>query len=309
MELRRVKHFLAVVDQGSFTAAAQKLGVSQQAVSKSINVLEDELGVRLFERDTRLVTLSRFGELLLSHARNIDAEAQQFKRHLEDAVGVRSGRLVIGAGLTATTYILPLVLRRLVAKRPNLKISVRDGSAPTLIPMLLRGELDVTLCVLGKPLDDSLVREELLFQERLRVIVGAGHPLAGAKNVELAALLDYPWFVGWLPALDHGVSSTFTEHGLKPPVPKLDTTSLPLARALLAAGEYISVLPEHLFLTELEEGTLAVVEIAPDIQGWSRPMSLCYRRNSVRSPATMALVNELTLLLRERPNITGLSMP
>ena len=112
MELRRVKHFLAVVDQGSFTAAAQKLGVSQQAVSKSINVLEDELGVRLFERDTRLVTLSRFGELLLSHARNIDAEAQQFKRHLEDAVGVRSGRLVIGAGLTATTYILPLVLRR-----------------------------------------------------------------------------------------------------------------------------------------------------------------------------------------------------
>lgn len=307
MELRQLRHFLAVVDQGSFTAAAQMLGISQQAVSKSVAALEDELGVRLFERDTRLVSLSRFGEMLLAHARNIDAEAQQFRRHLEDAVGVRSGRLTIGAGLTAATYILPIVTRRLLARRPNLRVTVRDGSAATLIPMLLRGELDATLCVLAKPLEDSLICQEVLFQEQLRVIVGAGHPLAQAGTIDLARLLDYPWFVGWSVGLDSAVAAAFSSQNLKPPTPKLDTTSLPLARALLTDGPYVAVLPEHLFTAELAAGTLAAVDVNGSPEGWSRPMTLCYRRNSVRSPATMAMVNELNALVHEGKPIKGLS--
>lgn len=307
MELRQIRQFLAIVDEGSFTAAAQALGISQQAVSKAMAALEDEFGVRLFDRDTRLVVLSHFGEMLLAHARNIDAEAQQFTRQMNDAIGVRSGRLTIGAGQTAATHILPEVIGRLLKRRPNLRISVRDGSAAMLIPMLLRGELDATLCVLGQPLDDSLIREEVLFHERLQVMIGANHPLADAGRVDLAALLNHAWFVGWSPrGIDPIIASCFTQQGLKPPVPRLDTSSLPLARALLLTGEYLAVLPEHLFTAELAAGTITVVDVEVEQTGWSRPMTLCYRRNSTRSPATMAMVGELNTLMRQATKITGL---
>lgn len=310
MELRQIRQFLAIVDEGSFTAAAQALGVSQQAVSKAIGALEDEFGVRLFDRDTRLVVLSHFGQMLLAHARNIDAEAQQFARQLNDAIGVRSGRLTIGTGSTAATYIVPEVISRMLRRRPNLRISVRDGSAATLIPMLLRGELDATLCVLGRPLDDPLIRQEVLFHERMRVMIGANHPLAGVGQVNLAALLDHSWFVGWSPrGIDPVIAACFTQRGLKPPVPRLDTSSLPLARALLLTGEYLAVLPEHLFSAELAAGTITVVDVDVEVEqaGWSRPMTLCYRRNSARSPATQAMVGELNTLLREATQITGLT--
>lgn len=307
MELRQIRQFLAIVDEGSFTAAAQALGISQQAVSKAMASLEDEFGVRLFDRDTRLVVLSHFGEMLLAHARNIDAEAQQFSRRLNDAIGVRTGRLTIGAGLTAATHILPEVIGRLLRRRPNLRISVRDGSAAVLIPMLLRGELDATLCVLGQPLDDPLIRQEVLFQEQLRVMIGANHPLAGAGRVDFAALREHAWFVGWSPrGLDPIVSSCFTERGLAPPIPRLDTSSLPLARALLLTGEYLAVLPEHMFTAELAAGTITVADVDVEHIGWSRPMTLCFRRNSARSPATQAMVGELNTLVREASQITGL---
>src|SRR5689334_24143809 len=127
MEMRQLKQFLAVVDRGSFSGAASALGLTQQALSKGIANLEDELGVRVFDRDTRNVTLSRFGEMLLAHARNIDAEAQQFRRHLDDTIGIRSGNLKIGVGLTAANYVVPFVVNRLIAKRTNLRVSVIDG--------------------------------------------------------------------------------------------------------------------------------------------------------------------------------------
>lgn len=310
MEMRQVRQFLAVVDRGSFSGAAAVLGITQQALSKGIANLEDELGVRIFDRDTRHVRLSRFGEILLSHARNIDAEAQQFRRHLDDAVGVRSGHLKIGVGLTAATYVVPYIVNRLLQKRANLRISVIDGTAATLTPMLLRGELDAILCVIAAPLEDALVKQEVLFTEKLRVLANARHDLAAARRVNLKQLLSYPWFVGWSPGgFDPVIADSFAREGLSPPVPKIETTSLPFARALLTDASYLTVLPEHLFSAEIAARTVTLLDVK-DQAGWERPMTLCYRRNSARSPATMAMVDELEALLKTRTSelMRGLSL-
>lgn len=307
MEMRQIRQFLAVVDRGSFSGAAASLGITQQALSKGISNFEDELGVRVFDRDTRNVTLSRFGNILLAHARNIEAEAQQFRRHLDDTIGVRSGHLKIGVGLTAATYVVPFVVKRLIEKRANLRVTVTDGTAAALTPMLLRGELDAIVCVIGHPLEESLVKQDVLFKERLRVLASGSHDLAGAKRVALKRLLSYPWFVGWSPGgFDAVIGSSFEREGLSPPVTRIETTSLPLARSLLTEGPYLAVLPEHLFSSEITAGTVVVIDVNVDQTGWERPMTLCYRRNSARSPATMAMIDELDALLKGKNFLIGL---
>jgi DNA-binding transcriptional LysR family regulator len=306
MDLRQLRYFLAIVDAGSFSGAAAALGVTQQTLSKSIRALEADLGVRLFDRDTRHVALTGHGDMVLAHARNMDAEAQQLRRHIDDALGVRTGRLRIGAGLTAAAQIVPTAIARLVGKRPGLRVSVTDGSARTLTPMLLRGELDVIVCVIGTPIEDPLVQQDVLFHERMQILAGADHSLVASRKVRLKQCLEYPWLVGWSPGgFDKTIAAAFTRAGLTPPVPRIETTSFTLARAVLTTTETLAVLPEHLFAMELTAGTLARIE-AGGGDGWERPMSICYRRNSTRSPATMALISELYALAAGKKPPVGL---
>jgi DNA-binding transcriptional LysR family regulator len=294
MELRQLKHFLAVVDTGSFSAAAKALGLTQQALSKSIAALEDTTGVRLFDRNTRNLSLTQFGEMLASHARNIDAEAQQFTRHVDDVLGVKSGRLMIGAGPTAAGHIVAEAVHRLALARPKLRISVVDGNTETLTPMLLRGALDVVVCVQDEPHEDPLVISEIISREPMRLLAGQHHPLAKARKVKLADTVQFPWMLGWrTTGMARHVDALFAAHKLKAPAASLDTTSVMFARRVLAYGQHLAVLPEHLFMPEIESGVLAVVPLDADIRTWTNPITLSYRRNSTRSPATMALVTHL----------------
>lgn len=307
MELRQLRHFLAVVESGSFSGAAAIAGLTQQSLSKSIAALEADLGVRLFDRDTRNLTLTLHGELLLSHARNIDAEAQQIRRTIDDTLGIRAGHVRVGAGLTAASYVLPTAVSRLLSRRPGVHVHVVDGTSKSLIPMLMRGELDLIVCVIGTPIDDPLVRQDVLFQERLCLLARGGHPLAREARLKLRRTLDFPWLVGWSPTgLDVAVVAAFRKERLTPPNPRVVTTSLTLVRALLTVTDHLAVLPEHLFAPEIESGAIAVLDLAAKPTDWSRPMSICYRRNSTRSPATMALVGELTALACEPAPIPGL---
>ena len=294
MELRQLKHFLAVVDTGSFSAAAKHLGLSQQALSKSIATLEDTTGVRLFDRNTRNLNLTQFGEMLASHARNIEAEAQQFSRHVDDVLGVKSGRLMIGAGPTAAAHIVAEAVHRLTFARPKLRISVIDGNTETLTPMMLRGALDVIVCVQDEPREDPLVIAETISHEPIRLLASSTHPLMKQRKVKLADTLSYPWMLGWrTTSMAKTVDGLFAVHKLKAPTAALDTTSVMFARSILMQGQHLAVLPEHLFKPEIDSGALAIVPLDANLSSWANPITLSYRRNSTRSPATMALVTHL----------------
>lgn len=307
MELRQLRHFLAIVDHGSFSGAALAVGLTQQSLSKSIANLEVDLGVRLFERDTRNVALTSYGEMLLSHARNIDAESHQIRRHIDDILGLRDARLRIGAGLTAAAHIVPAAVSKLLIKRPNLRIQVLDGSSKSLVPMLMRGEVDAIVCVIGTPIDDPVVHEQKLFAEKLRLLARTGHPLDAGRSVPLKRTLDYPWLVGWSPAgLDKGIARAFERARLKPPIPRIETTSFTFVRTVLSSTDHLAVLPEHLFSREIAERLLARILIPTTRDGWERSMSICYRKNSTRSPAMMAFVTEIEKISAEAEPLMGL---
>lgn len=294
MEFRQIRHFLSVVDHGSFSGAASALGLTQQTLSKSIANLEHQLGVRLFDRDTRNCDLTSHGELLLQYAKNIDAEERQFKRHLDDVIGVRSGHLRIGAGLTPGVHIIPEAVIRLKERRKNLNVTVIEGMAINLMPRLLRGELDIVVGVIANPIEDPLVHTEFLYDESLCLLASAHHPLAAKKKVNLKETLNFPWLVGWAPGgMDQAVSDSFAEHGLAAPVPKIKTDSYTFARSMLKTTEYLAILPERLLEMEIQSGVLKSLPLKAEIQRWKRPMAICYRRNSTRSPAAMACIEEI----------------
>jgi DNA-binding transcriptional LysR family regulator len=301
MELRQLKHFLAVVETGSFSRAAEQLSLTPQALSKSIAALEEAVGVRLLDRTSRHVALTQYGELLHSHATTITAEAAQFTRQLDDILGVKSGRLIIGAGPTAAGSIVAPALDRLRSLQPKLKISVLGGAATTLLPMLLRGQVDVLISVMQDEIEDPLIEQQTLMMEKLVLIAGARHPLAGRVRVPLEATAESPWLVGWKPdGLDPGVEKAFRERGLTPPVNRLHTTSETFARDMLARNEYVALFPEDLFARDVQAGILTRLDVDVDTSGWVRPIKLIYRRKSTRSPAAVAFVGAIRRVLAER---------
>lgn len=147
MELRQLRHFLAVVDHGSFSRAAQMLGKSQQALSKSIHALEQSLGVRLLDRNPRASALTAFGQLLLPFARNIDLEAASFRERLAAVRRAERGRVRLGASPASATQLVTEAVLHLAATQPELQIAVLSGIFQGMERELLAGELDLFVCI------------------------------------------------------------------------------------------------------------------------------------------------------------------
>ncbi|MDQ1185373.1 LysR family transcriptional regulator [Agrobacterium larrymoorei] len=165
-DLRQLKSFIDVADLGSFSAAAEKAGLTQPAISLHIRLLEKQLGVRLIERVGRRAQPTSAGRDLLIHARRIADEVSQAIETVAPHRSGQSGRLRIGTGATALIYFLPTILREIRHLMPGVEIRVETGNTPDIIRLLENNEIDaaiVTLPVTGRSLDlREVLREELV---------------------------------------------------------------------------------------------------------------------------------------------------
>lgn len=151
LSLDRLQAFCYVVDLGSFSAAAERLDLSQPAISLQIRELEKQVGVRLIERVGRRAAPTAAGEELLGHARRIDAAAaaalDAMSRHAKGTIG----RIRLGTGDTACIYFLPPVLRALRSKFPSLDIVVSTGNSPDILKSIEDNTIDLGLVTLPAP--------------------------------------------------------------------------------------------------------------------------------------------------------------
>ena len=145
-EAALLRHFLAVVNERSISAAAQRLAISQPALTKSIRKLETYLGAPLFERLPRGVSLTAFGETLLPHARRIEAECQFAETEMKALRGGHSGRLRLGAGPFFGAALLPAAIAKLQPRFPDLRVELDVGTNEVTHPRLFEGELDAVFC-------------------------------------------------------------------------------------------------------------------------------------------------------------------
>lgn len=288
MEPRAVRHFLAAYDSGTFAAAAERLNLSPQAVSKSVLRLEAELGVRLFERDGRRIRPTAYAELYVPHARTIAAETDKFRAELGDILGGRKGRLRVGVGPSAAADILARAVLGLTADRPGLSLQILAGLHETMAEGLMLGKLDLFVALRQVDRPHPLIHEEILGRIRYCVVAGAGHPLAGATQMGFEGLGRSRWVLGAnIGAVDSSIDESFRAAGLPLLRPDLETTSVLFTLAVLDGGLHLTILPEMLVARELKSGRLVRIDV--DTDAWTRPLIVATRVRGPK-PAEVAML-------------------
>jgi DNA-binding transcriptional LysR family regulator len=194
LDLDRLATLTAVADEGSITAAARRLNLTQSAVSQQIAALERETGQALFHR--RPLRLTEAGHTLVGHARNIVAQMHLAELDIGRYNRMEAGTLRIGAFSSACTGLLPPVLARLRRDHPELALTLTPLDPPAACDALIRGDLDTAICVeyqaAPAPTPEMLTQVPLL-REPVHVLVPAAHPAASARQLTIQQLSELPW--------------------------------------------------------------------------------------------------------------------
>lgn len=186
MDLLQLEHFLAVVDERTFTRAAERVCRSQPAVSQSIKRLEDEIGCPLFARDVHEVSLTAAGRLLADHARRIVQLRDEAMRQVAELKLLKAGRLTIAAHESAAVYLLPSSLRAYLAKFPDIKIGVYRSRLHEIPRQVMDRDVDVGF-VKDEPAFHELQWTEVHMDEMV-LIAAPEHPLGGRGEVSVRDL-------------------------------------------------------------------------------------------------------------------------
>ncbi|RYJ00092.1 MAG: LysR family transcriptional regulator [Actinomycetales bacterium] len=246
-QVRGIRVLCEVADQGSFSAAARSLGMTQSAVSQHVAALEREAGLPLVDRGTRPVELTEAGAVLVRHGRTVTAQLESAEQALAEISGRRAGRLRVGSFPTALTAFVPAAISRFREGSPEVVITLVDDHMQGLLPRLDRGELDLAV-VYENPALPGGVPSGLaltpLFDDGYRVLLPEGHRLARRRaRVALADLADEAWVGGppgspWFRILLHACRTAGFE-----PRTHLATDDHRAVQAFVAAGLGVAVVP------------------------------------------------------------------
>ncbi len=190
MEIRQLEYFVAAADSGSITRAAHLCGVAQPSLSQQIHRLEGSLGETLFDRLGRGVVLTDAGRALLPRARRILAEVRDATAHVRDDIEAGEGEFRVGAIPTMAPYLLPRAISVIRTEFPRAEVTVREDLTERLVQAVADGEIDCA--VASSPIHHEQVAAEVVGDEPMVVVAAAGHPIARASPVSLAALRDLP---------------------------------------------------------------------------------------------------------------------
>ena len=287
LNLHRLSIFMTVVETGGFSAAAQKLYMSQPSVSNHVRNLEQSLQTTLIDRSGPRIRPTAEGEVLVEYARRVFLLTEEAVAAIREVSGVQSGRLEVGGTTTVGTYLLPRLLARFRERHHNIECDIVVGNNGQIVKRLLDGELGLAI-VAGQPGAPQLKTETVL-DERLLLVAAPGHhltqPTPQVSAQELAGerfLLREPGsqtrdlqeaaLIGW--DLDD--------------MPKADMWGPETIKQSVAAGLGISLISEHAIDAEVRDGRLVVLEVDPPLR--SRPVVIAYRRDRLLSPAERAFL-------------------
>ena len=289
IRLRHLQCFLAVAEARNLRRAAEALAISQPAVTKTLNELEEILGARLFERGRGGARPTPEAELFLRHA---SASVQSLAQAVDTMLRGRDGALPlrVGALPTVAPSVLPRVLRAYRTARPGAQLRVITGRNALLLDALRSRELDAVIGRMAEP--DAMVglTFELLFSEPLVMVARAGHALARAKRPSAAVLGEQPLVLP-LPGtiIRHSADSFLRAHGVVPRAGLTETLSVALARALALAGDALWLTPLAAVEADLASG--ALVRLPLRSEGSEEPVGLLLRNDAPTSAALAALVS------------------
>ena len=285
MDLRDLAYFETIAELGHLGRAAERLGRSQPALTKSIQRLEESLGARLFQRDGRRIRLTPAGELMLQRARQLRQDVEETRREVRDFASGVVGNIRLGCAATMAEYLLPRLAEDLLARAPDITMSLVLGQDDVLREALRSGRLDMAIC--SRIVDDPQLSSEPLLQDQVVVVARRDHPIFDGPVV-MADLCRYRWV---LPAT--GVSSrrwmdsTFQAHQLPLPQVQIETNAITMLPNLIARTRLLSFLAREALagghgMDQLREVALAETTL-------TRTIGLAVREGAYLPPAAQLL--------------------
>lgn len=268
MDTQALAAFIEVADSASFTRAAERLHLSQPAISKRLKSLEDQIGQRLFDRVGRTVLLTDAGQALLPYARRVLQTVEDGRRALSQLSHTVSGRLSIGTSHHIGLHRLPPVLKRFVTDYPDVDLDLHFMDSEDACEAVLAGKLELGIVTLPLQPLPNLDRGRI-WPDPLAVVVAPSHPLATRRRLALEDLAQHPAVLPDEDTYTHRIiRAELQARGVEPRV-RLATNYLETLKMLAAIGLGWSVLPESMI--DRSVVALPVAGFAPrrDL-GWVR---------------------------------------
>ena len=267
-DLRQVRSLVAVAETESFTRAAERLGVTQSAVSHSIRALETQLDCQVVERAGKRVALSQNGTILLRRFKAAIAELEKAHEELGLLKRWGQGRLRVGATHTLCTYLLPAVMQKFRELYPRCEMHIESGDTSELIDLLDHSEIDLVLGMGGR--EPSWTRFDPIFEDNLVFVVSPDHPWAKAGSVA-AEEVGKESFLVYARASEtyRCLKKSFEEAGVRF-CPSLSLGDMEAIKEMAKVGVGVGIVAPWVAKDEIEEGELVALPlgIAEKRRGW-----------------------------------------
>jgi LysR family carnitine catabolism transcriptional activator len=284
---RELAVFLALAESLSFRRAAEQMHLSQPAVSGLIARLEEALGVRLFDRTTRLVQLTGAGLIFLEQARRVHDQVELAVRTMKDVALLQQGSVTVAALPSLAATVVPSAFSRYAAVHPRIRLKVLDTLSGPAFDLVRAGRVDFALTAANPAYED--LDYTAIASDGFVLLIPPGHPEARAvaKPLKWADTANYPHISMPLPTSVRQYAATaFLQLGiLFEPVHEVE--HLATIQAMVASGLGVAALPALAAEVSRPVGSIQRRLIEPDI---SRPIGLVSQRNRSLSPAAAAMV-------------------
>jgi DNA-binding transcriptional LysR family regulator len=241
MDLRQLEIIRAIAETGSFTAAGNKLHVSQSAISRQVLLLEDELGEAVFHRIGRRIRITPAGESLLQLSHRVFQDVSDTVAAISDKQESLRGTLRLVGGMTVCLYVFPTLLGEVRRLHPNLDLKITVGSAERSIAMLRSGAGDVGMLTL--PVEASDLVSVPVLQEELLLVTYPAHPLAKKRRVHPTELTRQPFILFETGSITRRlVDDFFMRERIEAHI-VMETENVEIIKAMVRHGLGISIVP------------------------------------------------------------------
>ena len=292
LKARQMFLLIALHDKGSIHQAASETNMSPPAASKMLKDIEDLFEVPLFERLSRGVKPTVYGETLINHVRMALANLTQGQKSIEALKAGLAGQVNIGTIITSSLTIVPNAIIQTKKEAPRLSIGVEVGTSKDLMERLKRDEMDFLVARIPDEEDASGLLYEDLSAEIECVVARRNHPLLSRENLTLQDISTESWILSSRGSiLRNRIDMMFRQAGLEAPTNVIETTAMSLVLNLLQNTDFLHVVPQDFARYFEHKGDLSILPITIPCQ--MENFGIIMRRDTVLSPGATILLRHV----------------
>ena len=289
IDMRQLRAFATIGRFGSFTKAAAALFTTQPALSAQIRHLEEALNLRLFDRNTRTVTLTQAGRDLLPVVDRVLADVSSVVEQARNVAHIKTGRVILAALPSVSSTLLPQTIAELKSRHPGITVVLKDALADRIVEMVRGGAVDFALT--GEPAPDAQLEFSQLAADQMVIVMPRGHALSRARVLDLNVLAGTPLILmDRESSVRRIVDGAYAAMGKSPITPAYEPVFMATAIAMVRGGLGITLLPSS--AVELASARDLAMRAIDDPR-LTRKLGILRERRRSLSPAAQYFVDLL----------------